>query len=137
MGKVTRFPAGIAAGDASTGATSAGAIYAMRFSFDPTSASQVLLGTLPAGSVPLDVVGYGGATGGTNPTVDIGTVADDDGYANELDCDAVGTSAVAAGVIGALKNAKVTVATAVYGKVGSSAATGGTFSGSILYTIED
>lgn len=137
MSKVTRFTGGVAAGGASTGATSAGAIYAMRLSFDPTSASQVLLGYIPAGAVPLDVVGYGGATGGTNPTVDIGTADDNDGYANELDCDAGSTSAVAAGTIGALKNTKVTSRTAVYGKVGASAATGGTFSGALLYTIED
>ena len=137
MARVTRFANGVAVGGSSSGATSAGAICAMRFSFDPTSATQVLLGYLPAGAVPLDVVGYGGATGGTNPTVDIGTVADDDGYANELDCDAAGTSAVAGGTIGALKNAKITTLTAVYGKVGASAATGGTFSGALLYTIED
>lgn len=137
MSKVTRYPGGVAAGGAQTGATSAGAIYALRFSFDPTSASQVLLGHLPIGAVPLDVKGYGGATGGTNPTVDIGTLADDDGYANELDADAVGSSAVGAGTIGALKNARVTTVTAVYGKVGASAATGGTFSGALFYTIED
>lgn len=137
MGRVTRFPSGVAAGGASSGATSAGAIFAMRFAFDPTSASQVLLGTLPAGAVPIDVIGYGGATGGTNPTVDIGTSGDNDGYANELDCDAAGVSAVAAAAIGALKNTQVTVPTAVYGKVGASAATGGTFSGAILYVIED
>lgn len=137
MSKVTRFPGGIAVGGAQTGATSAGAIYALRFSFDPTSASQVLLGTLPVGAIPLDVIGYGGATGGTNPTVDIGTVADDDGYANELDADAAGSSAVGAGTIGALKNARITAETAVYGKVGASAATGGTFAGALLFTVTD
>lgn len=137
MGRVTRFPAGIAVGGASSGATSAGVVCALRFSFDPTSSSQVLLGYLPAGAVPLDVVGYGGATGGTNPTVDIGTEASNAGYANELDCDAAGASAVAAATIGVLKNARVTATTAVYGKVGASAATGGTFSGAVLYTIED
>lgn len=137
MAKVTQFPAGVAAGGGRSGATSAGAIYALRFSFDPTSETQVLLGSLPAGAVPLDVVGYGGSTGGTNPTVDIGTADDGDGLANELDADVAGTSAVAAGTVGALKNARLTAVTPVYGTVGSSAATGGTFSGAILYTIED
>lgn len=134
---VTRFSGGTAAGGGSSGATSAGALHAMRFSFDPTSSTQVLLGYLPEGAVVVDVLGYGGATGGTNPTVDIGTSGDDDGFANELDCDAAGTSAVAAATAGALKNTRQASLTAVYGKVGASAATGGTFKGAVLYVIED
>lgn len=134
---VTRFPHGVAAGGSSSDATSAGAIFALRFSFDPTSATQVLLGYLPAGAVPLDVLGFGGTTGGTNPTVDIGTSGDDDGIANELDADATGTAAVSAAKNGVLLNTQMTSLTAIYGKVGSSAGTGGTFSGVLLYTIED
>lgn len=134
---VSRFPYGVAAGGSTSGATSAGAIFALRFSFDPKSSSQVLLGYLPAGAVPLDVLGFGGSTGGTNPTVVIGTSGDDDGIANELDADATGTAAVSAAKNGVLLNTQITSNTAVYGKVGSSAATGGTFSGVLLYTIED
>lgn len=134
---VTRFPFGVAAGGSSSDATSAGAIFALRFSFNPTSATQVLLGYLPAGSVPLDVIGFGGTTGGTNPTVDIGTSGDDDGIANELAADATATTATSAAKNGVLLNTQMTSLTAVYGKVGSSAGTGGTFSGVLLYTIED
>lgn len=134
---VTRYSQGVAVGGARSGATSAGTLAAMRFSFDPTSSSQVLLGSLPAGAVPIDILSFGGATGGTNPTVDIGTVADDDGYANELDADAAGSGALATAKAGVLLNVQVTAVTPVYGKVGASAATGGTFKGAVLYVVED
>ena len=42
---------------------------------------------LPAGAIPISIMTIGGATGGTNPTVDIGTSADDDGLFNEVDAD--------------------------------------------------
>lgn len=134
---ITRFPRGLGIGGGATDATKASAICALRFSFDPTSSTQVLLGTLPKGAVVIDVLGFGGTTGGTNPTVDIGTGADDDGYANELDADATGTSATSGGKLGALINTQVTADTAVYGKVGASAGTGGTFKGAILFVVED
>lgn len=137
MGVVTRYPYGVAVGGGQSRATSASTLNCMRFSFDPTSSTQVFLGYLPEGAVPIDVLGHGGTTGGTNPTVDIGTLADDDGYANELDADATGTSATSGGKIGALMNTQITTRTAVYGKVGGSAGTGGTFKGMILYVIED
>ena len=65
----------------------------VQISFDPTesSATNVRIGTssssgethslvLPAGAIPISIMTIGGATlaGGTNPTVDIGTSADDD-----------------------------------------------------------
>ncbi len=134
---VSRYPSGLAMGGGRSGATSSGVVGALRFSFDPTSSAQVLLGYLPAGAVPVDVLGYGGTTGGTNPTVDIGTAGDDDGIANELDADATGTSAAAAAKIGVLLNTQFTTRTAVYGKVGGSAGTGGTMKGAILYIVED
>lgn len=137
MGVVSKFSYGVAAGGGSSRATVASATFAMRFSFDPTSSSQVLLGYLPEGAIPIDALGFGGTTGGTNPTVDIGTAADDDGIANELDGDAAGTSATAAAKLGALMNVRMTTRTAIYGKVGGSAGTGGTFSGAIVYVIED
>lgn len=101
-------------------------------SFDPTSASQVSLGYLPDGAKVIDVVSYGGATGGTNPTVDIGTSGNDDGFANELDADGV-SGAVSAGTTGALINSAVSGITEVFGKVGASAATGGTTSVIVKY----
>ena len=137
MPKVTRFPHGVGVGGGRTGATNASAINYLPVSFDPTSATQVLVGTLPAGATPIDVIGFGGTTGGTNPTVDIGTLADDDGYANELDGDAAGTSASSGAKMGVLLNVRVTVPTAVYGKVGASAGTGGTFKGGILFIMTD
>lgn len=106
------------------------ATYCLRGSFDPTSASQVLLFTLPTGAIPLSVASYGGATGGTNPTVIVGTSGDDNGYADELDADTPAET-----FNGALLNTAVTSDTAVYGKVGSSAATGGTTSVVLHYTM--
>lgn len=114
--------------------------------FDPTasSATAVKIGTsattgnnfvLPAGAVPISFMTIGGATGGTNPTVDIGTAADDDGFFNEVDCDTKGTLKGADGalVVGGGIAANVTVT----GKVGASAATGGTVVGIFTYTVVD
>lgn len=105
----------------------------MYATFDPTSSSQVLLGYLPAGCMPLSVQPLGGATGGTNPTVDVGTLADDDGLANELDADTLGAPTAT----GALLGTVLTAQTAVYGKVGGSAATGGTTKIAIEYIMSD
>ena len=114
--------------------------------FDPTavSATAVKVGTssssgndfvLPAGAVPISFMTIGGATGGTNPTVDIGTSADPDGFFNEVDCDTKGTLKGADGalVVGGGIAADVTVT----GKVGASAATGGTIVGVFTYTVAD
>jgi hypothetical protein len=95
-----------------------------------------LLGTLPVNARVIDVVANGGATGGSSPTVDIGTTGDDDGFANELDCDAAISSAVAAGTTGALIGDLLTTATAVYGKAGASAATGGATIVFVHFTTE-
>lgn len=137
MPKVTNFPNGLGVGGTPVDASRGYAICYMPISFDPTSATQVLLGTLPAGATPIDVIGRGGATGGTNPTVVIGTGADDDGYANELDADAAGTSATSGAKLGALIGTRITTPTAVYGKVGASAASGGTFVGGVVYIMTD
>lgn len=135
----TKYPNGLSVGGGSGNnrATVASTINCLRATFDPTSSTQILLGTLPAGSRVVDVVAYGGATGGTNPTVDIGTSGTNAGFANELDCDATASSAVAAGTAGTLIGTLLSTATAVYGKVGASAATGGTAVVSIQFTIED
>lgn len=121
-----------------SGVTEASAVFHMPYSFDPTSSSQVLLGYLPPNAKPLSVVSYGGATGGTNPTVDIGTLADDDGLANELDADG-NSDSFAAGTGGAQINTVLSAvaATAIYGKVGASAATGGTAVGYVRYVVLD
>ena len=114
--------------------------------FDPTAASAtaVKVGTssssgnnfvLPAGAVPISFLTIGGATGGTNPTVDIGTSADPDGFFNEVDADTKGTLKGADGalVVGGGIAADVTVT----GNVGASAATGGTIVGVFTYTVAD
>lgn len=116
------------------------------FSFDPTAASAtpVRIGTsastgltltLPAGAVPICLLSLGGATGGTNPTVDIGTSATPDGFFNEADADTKGTLVGASGtlVVGGGLSAPATVT----GRVGASAATGGTFTGILTYAIVD
>jgi hypothetical protein len=114
--------------------------------FDPTAASAtaVKVGTssstgndfvLPAGAVPISFMTIGGATGGTNPTVDIGTSADPDGFFNEADADTKGSLKGADGalVVGGGIAADVTVT----GNVGASAATGGTIVGVFTYTVAD
>lgn len=116
----------------------------VQISFDPTatSATNVRIGTsassgetlvLPAGAIPISIMTIGGATGGTNPTVDIGTSADDDGLFNEVDADTAGT---VKGADGALAVAGGLAADAtVTGKVGASAATGGTYTGILTYVM--
>ena len=118
----------------------------VQISFDPTAsgATNVRIGTsatsgetltLPAGAIPLSLVVLGGATGGTNPTVDIGTSADPDGLFNEVDADTAGTIV---GANGALAVAGGLAADAtVTGIVGSSAATGGTFTGVLTYVMAE
>ena len=116
----------------------------VQISFDPTAAAatNVRVGTsassgetlvLPAGAIPISIMTIGGATGGTNPTVGIGTSAGDDGLFNEVDADTAGT---VKGADGALAVAGGLAADAtVTGKVGSSAATGGTFTGILTYVM--
>lgn len=113
-------------------------------SFDPTAASAtaVRIGTsattgsfftLPAGAVPLYLLTLGGATGGTNPTVDIGSLATADGFFNEADADTKGTLNGANGSL--VTGTGLAAQTQVYGKVGASAASGGTFTGVFVYTV--
>lgn len=133
MATTTKFPKGLSIGGKTGGDTDiAGVVGMVRGSFDPTSASQIELFTLPKGAIPMYAVSYGGGTGGSSPTVDIGTTGDDDGIANELDADG---AAVAYG--GALLNVQLTADTVIYGKVGASAATGGTTSVAVAYIMAD
>ena len=114
--------------------------------FDPTatSATAVKVGTssstgndfvLPAGAVPISFMTIGGATGGTNPTVDIGTSADDDGFFNEVDADTKGSLKGADGAL--VDGDGIAADVTVTGKVGASAATGGTIVGVFTYTVAD
>lgn len=117
---------------------------AVVISFNPTSASAtaVRIGTsatagsfftLPAGAVPLYLLSLGGATGGTNPTVDVGSSGTPDGFFNEADAD---TKGVINGANGSLVvGTGLTAQTQVFGRVGASAAAGGTFTGVFVYTV--
>lgn len=117
-----------------TTATPAPLVACLVFSFDPTAASAGTGTILPKGAIPLYVQNLdGGATGGTDPTVDIGTAADSDGFAAELDADARGAPAAT----GALLGVTLTADTEVYAGVGASAGTGGTVTAAIYYVMED
>lgn len=131
------MPFGAQAGGGVSRVTKASARFSFRASFDPTSSTQILLGYVPNNARVVDIVSEGGGTGGTNPTVDIGTAGDDDGFANELKADGV-SSAVAAGKTGALWGTLLTGGpTAIYGKVGASAAGGGTTTVQVVWTSEE
>jgi len=118
-------------------ATKASATWQLRASFDPTSSTQILLGYVPNNARIIDVVSEGGGTGGTNPTVDIGTSGTSDAFANELKADGY-SSAMAAGKCGTSIGTLLTGGpTAIYGKVGASAASGGTTAVRVVYTTEE
>jgi len=132
--------------DKSSGVTPSNVILSAIVSFNPVGASAVAVrvGTsatsgeifkLPKGAVPTEFISLGGATGGTNPTVAIGTAADPDGFFNELDADLKGASQTGAGALvvgtGVPANVEVT------GNQGASAATGGTVTGTFHYTMVD
>ena len=132
--------------DKSSGVTPSNVILSAIISFNPVGATAVAVrvGTsatsgeifkLPKGAVPTQFISLGGATGGTNPTVDIGTAADPDGFFNELDADLKGAVKGADGALaigtGVPANVQVTA------NEGSSAATGGTVTGTFHYTMVD
>lgn len=133
MVTTTKFPKGLAIGGRKGGKTDPSGVLAIaRASFDPTSATQIPLFTLAAGSIPLWAISYGGATGGTDPTVNIGTDTDEIAFSGNLPAD----SSVRR-QFGTLLNFQLGEDTIVYGKVGSSAATGGEVFISIAYIMED
>jgi len=127
-----------------SGVTPGPLIMAVVISFDPTAAAAtaVRIGTsssagsiftLPVGAIPLYLLTIGGATGGSSPTVDIGSSGTSDGFFNEADADTKGTMNGASGSL--VVGTGLTAQTQVFGKVGASAATGGTFTGVFVYTI--
>lgn len=98
----------------------------LKGSFDPTAEAAVAISMgdgrpmiAPIGAIPLWTRSLGGATGGTNPTVDVGDGSTDDLFANELDADGVATQDAA-------DSTELTADTTIYGMVGDSAGTGGT-----------
>jgi hypothetical protein len=109
-------------------------VLALQVTQDPTAASAGTGKYLPKGCIPLWVSNVnGGATGGTSPTIDVGTSVDPDGFANELDADGV-TAPV---VTGALLGVELTADTEIYAGVGASAATGGSVILNVYYMFAD
>ena len=119
-------------------------VQSVQFACDPTavSATDVRIGTsatagetftLPAGAIVMSVQCVEAGTGGTNPTIDIGTSADTNGIFDELPVDFAGEITVANGALcvagGLAANATVQAI------VGASAATGGTFVGIMTYAM--
>ena len=132
-------------GGGSKGSVTPGVVtQSVTISFDPTAtgATAVKIGTssstgqnfvLPAGAVPISLLSLGGTTGGTNPTVDIGSSADPDGFFNEVDADTKGTLKGADGAL--VDGDGISADTTVTGNVGASAGTGGTFTGIFTYVM--
>ena len=132
-------------GGGSKGSVTPGVVtQSVTISFDPTAtgATAAKIGTssstgqnfvLPAGAVPVSLLSLGGTTGGTNPTVDIGSSADPDGFFNEVDADTKGTLKGADGAL--VDGDGISADTTVTGNVGASAGTGGTFTGIFTYVM--
>jgi hypothetical protein len=132
-------------GGGSKGSVTPGVVtQSVTISFDPTAtgATAVKIGTssstgqdfvLPTGAVPISLLSLGGTTGGTNPTVDIGSSADPDGFFNEVDADTKGTLKGADGAL--VDGDGIAADTTVTGNVGASAGTGGTFTGIFTYVM--
>ena len=106
----------------------------IQFTFDPSAASSGTGKILPKDSIVVGVQNInGGATGGTNPTVDIGRVSQTGGFSNELDADDktnVIHSGLASGVV-------LTEDTEIFAGAGASAATGGSVLVAVYYIMAD
>ena len=138
---IVRTNGGAGKGNSTPGVVSISAVVA----FNPVgAAANVKVGTshttgenfiLPDNAVPVSFMTIGGATGGTNPTVDIGTAADPDGFFNEADADTKGSIKGADGAL--VAGAGISGPVQVTANQSSSAATGGTCVGVFTYTIAD
>ena len=132
---------------------------AAQFYFDPTAAqgtdvqvssTDTRAVVLPQNAVVTGISFNGDATGGTDPTIDMGytdydggtNFVDVDGLLNEADADAGAvvtvwggdsTAGAALGDIGTPMNERVKIV----GGQGASAATGGTITGIIYYYVKD
>mgnify|MGYP003135406430 FL=1 len=138
---IVRTNGGAGKGNSTPGVVSISAVVA----FNPVgAAANVKVGTshttgenfiLPDNAVPISFLTIGGATGGTNPTVNIGTAADPDGFFVNADADTKGSLAGASGAL--VVGAGISGPVQVTANQGSSAATGGTTVGVFTYTIAD
>ena len=139
---IVRTNGGAGKGNSTPGVVSISAVVA----FNPVGAgaNNVKVGTshttgenfiLPNNAVPVSFMTIGGATGGTNPTVNIGTAADPDVFFVNADADTKGSLAGAGGAL--VVGAGISGPVQVTANQGSSAATGGTTVGVFTYTIAD
>lgn len=135
---MTTFTDSVKLGGGDLRFTEASAVFYMPYSFDPTSATAIILGYVPPNAKIIDVVSFGGATGGTSPTINVGTTTTANELAAALRAD-VSRSAMATNTIASGANAVISAVTSspIYGKVGASAATGGTAVGYVAYIVLD
>ena len=116
-------------------ATASVSLQCIQFTLDPTASSADTGKILPNGAIPMGVQNLNGlATGGTNPTIDVGTSGDTDGFTNELDADDISNIVSTAG---ALIGVPLTTDTAIHAGVGASAATGGSVLVGVYYIMQD
>jgi len=110
------------------------------FTFDPTAANTTAVDIsstdggdviLPANAVVTEIVANAAATGGTNPTFDMGWIGVSDTSALDVDY----ATATAGNDLGVAMSATQPVK--ITGGVGASAGTGGTISGYIKYHVID
>ena len=105
-----------------------------QFTMDPTVASAGIGVFLPKGAIPVGVqVVSGGATGGTDPDIDIGVVGDADGFAADIAADTTSAEVVGGGLFGV----ELLIDTEISAGVGASAATGGSVIASVSYIMAD
>ena len=109
-----------------------GSLYVKIGTLNPATGTDQLIFTVPAGSRIVGVIGLGGATGGSSPTVDIGIAGALDTIANELPSSPY---TYATSHAGANMGVRFTTATAIRGRVGASAASGGTWTGAFLIEL--
>ena len=140
-------------GDQTRTAYCGSGVMAAKFYFSATQASGNALNAsggvpviLPAGAVIVEIQANGAATGGTDPTFDMGYTlyssgtATADGLLNEADANAGKqvlnwASATAGTAMGGVMSATEMVY--ITGRKGASAPTGGSISGTILYYVTD
>lgn len=106
----------------------------IQFTFDPTQASASTGVCLPKGAIPIAAQNInGGGTGGSSPTIDIGTSGDPDGFGNEMAADSTTVEVIS----GALIGVELTVDTEIFAGVGASASGGGSVLACVWYLMAD
>lgn len=114
-----------------------GIMATVAITFDPTQAAGTATGiTLPKGAIPtFAVITNAGATGGIDPTVDVGlTDGNVDGLIAEGDADTASTALLTTGTE---LGVALTADTEITAGVGASAATGGTVTARVFFYMDD